>query len=79
MSSGNENSVAISPKGQVYTWGSGKNGKLGHGNDDDVMRPKEVQSFAGKKVNYVSSSYHTAVVTSEGDIFTWYANKIDFQ
>ena len=28
---GNSYSAAITDKGQLYTWGSGENGRLGHG------------------------------------------------
>ena len=70
MSFGNELSVAVTPKGEVFTWGNGEVGSLGHGTNNDVMRPKQVMSLLGKKVIQVSCSNHTAVVTSEGHLFT---------
>jgi hypothetical protein len=35
------------------------------------MKPKQVKSLLGKAVTQVCCSYHTAVVTREGELFTW--------
>ena len=33
--------------GDVYTWGNGKSGALGHGNWDEVVLPKKVEGLSG--------------------------------
>jgi alpha-tubulin suppressor-like RCC1 family protein len=63
--------------------GYGEYGKLGHGNEVSISKPKHVISLIGKKVVDVNcGSTHTAVVTSEGGLYTWYVNdrrhNIDF-
>jgi alpha-tubulin suppressor-like RCC1 family protein len=72
--------VAITPTGELFTWG--KYFALGHGNLEQVDQPKQVASLIGKKVAHVSCGHHhTVVVTSEGDLYTWYVLKryhIDF-
>jgi alpha-tubulin suppressor-like RCC1 family protein len=63
--------TAIIAGGQLYTWGKGTKGVLGHGNEDDVPRPKLVEFFADKTVVGVACSMaHTAVVTSDGKVYT---------
>ena len=70
---GNTHSVGVTPKGEVFTWGhSNKKGSLGHGTSNDtILKPAHVKSLAGKTVTHVSCSNHTAVVTTEGELFTW--------
>lgn len=47
ISCGGEHSVAISTKGEVYTFGKGHHGQLGHGsNSENQNFPKRVESFA---------------------------------
>lgn len=36
---------SLSDEGAVYSWGSGKNGRLGHGNGKDIVRPKKIASL----------------------------------
>ena len=67
--------VGVTPKGDLYTWGSGCSGQLGHGDTNDVDKPKLVtsSSLIDKEVVHVScGGYHTALVTSEGELYTWY-------
>ena len=66
---GNNHSVGVTPKGEVFTWGKGL---LGHGTTNDaILKPAHVKSLVGKTVTHVSCSNHTAVVTTEGELFTW--------
>ena len=66
--------AGITPTGDLYSWGHGDYGQLGHGNNITIDRPKRVACLEGEKVTHVAcGSYHTAVVTSEGHLYTWYA------
>lgn len=40
MAAGQYHSVALSSLGQVFTWGWGIHGQLGHGNCDNEFLPK---------------------------------------
>jgi alpha-tubulin suppressor-like RCC1 family protein len=71
MTLGYSHSVGVTPKGELFTWGRGGNGSLGHGNNDTVMKPTHVKNLMGKTVAHVCCSDHTAVVTTEGELFTW--------
>jgi len=53
----------------LYTWGQGEDGQLGHGDSEDVSRPREVTEFADANVQMVCcGAHHTiAVVTGAPD------------
>ena len=71
---GDFHTAAVTPTGELYTWGEGVNGKLGHGNNEPEVKPKLVTCLTtGKKVVHVNcGDCHTAVVTTEGELYTWY-------
>ena len=76
---GSYHTAAVTPTGDLYTWGRGCWGRLGHGNNEKEDKPKHVTSLIGKKVVHVQcGNIHTAVVTSDGDLYTWYVC-IDFK
>jgi hypothetical protein len=62
--------------GQVFTWGNGSRGCLGHGDQEDVLEPKRVEgSLLGAHVVAVAASIDgTAAVTEEGKLFYWGAS-----
>ena len=47
-------------------------GKLGHGNEAGCSTPKRVEGLAGLVVAQIAcGSRHTAVVTSQGALYSW--------
>jgi len=40
---GGAHSAAITARGELYTWGKGRYGRLGHGDGEDQLRPKLVR------------------------------------
>lgn len=65
-------SCAVSESGEVYTWGSGKDGQLGHGDVKDVYTPKAVRSLQSKLIRHVSlAEHHAAAVSESGVLYTW--------
>ncbi len=42
ISCGGAHSAAITANGELYTWGKGRYGRLGHGDGEDQMRPRIV-------------------------------------
>jgi alpha-tubulin suppressor-like RCC1 family protein len=62
ISAGHNSSAAINSKGQIYTWGSGQHGKLGHGTIENYPSPKKLTD---KKLNnnrfylITIGNYHT--------------------
>merc|ERR1719421_1085655 len=73
ISLGPHHSAALTPKGEVYTWGQA--GRLGHasqGAEVDEMVPRLVEALSGVFVVQVSCGHsHCAAVTETGDVWAW--------
>jgi alpha-tubulin suppressor-like RCC1 family protein len=70
VSAGRHHCLAISSVYHLYSWGSGRNGKLGHGNFENVHSPEFVQFFDKYYVEACSAGdNHSAVLmrTKRGD------------
>ncbi|CAH1796720.1 unnamed protein product [Owenia fusiformis] len=65
--------LALTTEGEIYSWGDGDYGKLGHGNSSTQKYPKLIQgALAGKVVKTMSAGYrHSAAVTVDGELYTW--------
>ncbi|GLE05503.1 hypothetical protein PINS_up014526, partial [Pythium insidiosum] len=51
---GEEHSAAVSSDGVLYCWGSGRDGKLGNGCDNDELTPYPVEALASVRVAKVA-------------------------
>lgn len=71
---GSTYSACLTKNGELYTWGRGSYGRLGHGFCDDVMIPTLVTALSGHKINHVacgSGDSQTLCVTTSGIVFSW--------
>jgi len=69
---GSGHTVVLTTDGEVFTWGRGDDGRLGHGDNGWKYVPRITQSLTGQVVVQVTcGSYHTAAVTSDGSLHTW--------
>jgi len=72
VSCGDRHSAAITKEGRVCTFGSGQHGQLGHGNNADELRPKQIASLAEQRVEQVNCSANmTAAITEGGGLYLW--------
>ena len=74
VSAGELHSAAVTSDGDVYTWGDGFCGQLGHADKRPSMVPKQVESggLEDECVLTVScGSRHTLAVTEDGEVFSW--------
>lgn len=65
--------LAVSDKGEVFSWGSGQYGRLGQGHLRDRYSPLMIsEPLRGKQVQLVAcNEYHSAAVCDNGEIYTW--------
>ncbi len=65
-------SAAVTKCGRLYTWGHGKSGRLGHGDEVTCMLPTRVEGLAHQTVTEVATAEsHTVALTSNGAVFSW--------
>ena len=71
---GTFHTVVVTEGGGVYTFGDGKDGRLGHGDYQDQLAPKRVPAaeFNGERVVMVAAACaHTVALSEAGHVFTW--------
>ncbi|KAI3829058.1 hypothetical protein L1987_03172 [Smallanthus sonchifolius] len=62
----------VTKQGEIFTCGEESGGRLGHGTDQNVNRPRLVEFLSVNNVDYVAcGEYHTCAVSSSGDLYTW--------
>jgi len=72
VSANGVHTACVTKDGELFTWGNGEYGKLGHGDENDQHAPKRVEALVGKKVAMVSCGWHhTAVCTKNGRMHTF--------
>eukprot|EP01006_Ploeotia_vitrea_P052763 TRINITY_DN67725_c10_g1_i1.p1 TRINITY_DN67725_c10_g1~~TRINITY_DN67725_c10_g1_i1.p1 ORF type:complete len:398 (+),score=178.69 TRINITY_DN67725_c10_g1_i1:757-1950(+) len=72
---GEAHTLVLSELGQVYSFGRGKCGRLGIGNEQAQMYPKLVTKLSGKKVVKIACGYyHSLVITADGRLMSFGAN-----
>ncbi|XP_064390094.1 probable E3 ubiquitin-protein ligase HERC1 isoform X2 [Halichondria panicea] len=63
--------IALTETGNVYSWGKGYKGRLGHQGSDNVRSPKLIEAFSSVDVVMIAAGdYHCAVVSSQGELYT---------
>lgn len=72
VNSGGKHCLALTTDGEVYAWGEGEDGKLGHGNRMSYDRPKLLEHLNGMSVADIAcGSAHSAAITASGHVLTW--------
>ncbi|OMO79108.1 Zinc finger, FYVE-type [Corchorus olitorius] len=72
ISCGNKHAVLVTRQGQIFSWGEGSGGRLGHGVEADVSQPMLISALSESAIGFVAcGDFHTCAVTLSGDLFTW--------
>ena len=69
---GSKHIVLVTKQGAIFSWGKELGGRLGHGVEADVSRPKLIDSLSGLNIELIAcGEYHTCAVTLSGELYTW--------
>jgi hypothetical protein len=73
---GQDAAFAIGDDGELFSWGRGDNGLLGHGDEQDQASPKRVEAMRGIRIISVSvGADHAIAFAEDGLVYTWGENK----
>ena len=61
-------SVVLTERGEVYTFGDGTRGALGHGRAEDELMPRRIEAFGSGVTNIVAGGLHTVVEREGGNL-----------
>ncbi|KAL8096423.1 ultraviolet-B receptor UVR8 isoform X2 [Apium graveolens] len=77
VSCGADHSTAYSESSkQVYSWGWGDFGRLGHGNSTDVFIPQPIKALHGMPIKQIAcGDSHCLAVSMEGEVHSWGRNQ----
>eukprot|EP00252_Welwitschia_mirabilis_P019140 TRINITY_DN4353_c0_g1_i1.p1 TRINITY_DN4353_c0_g1~~TRINITY_DN4353_c0_g1_i1.p1 ORF type:complete len:1124 (+),score=296.88 TRINITY_DN4353_c0_g1_i1:577-3948(+) len=67
--------IAATFGGDVFTWGTNREGQLGYTSVDTQPTPRRVSLLRAKVISVAAANKHSAAVTDSGDVFTWGCNK----
>ena len=72
VAAGRNHSLALSWTGEVYSWGCGLQGVLGHGDQVQQVCPRQISALKGSRVQSIAAGrLHSLAATREGVCFTW--------
>ncbi|XP_011257668.1 probable E3 ubiquitin-protein ligase HERC4 isoform X1 [Camponotus floridanus] len=73
---GIEHSIALTNDGELYSWGSNREGQLGIGSHTVTeIKPKRIITLAAVPIAFIAcGGYHTVVISKSGVVFAWGRN-----
>lgn len=72
IAAGDGFSMALSVDGEVFTWGSGNQGRLGTGQDADCPVPVRVIGLTGKKIVKIAAGFQFGLALDDaGRVYAW--------
>lgn len=72
VNSGGKHCLARTDTSDVYSWGEGDDGKLGHGTKTHCEKPRLIEALRGKRIVMVAcGGAHSAAISASGYLYTW--------
>jgi myosin heavy subunit len=68
---GADHTLALSDIGQLFSWGGGSRGQLGHGAGVDLASPTPIDRFRRRVTAIGCGAFHSVAVTGTGALFVW--------
>ena len=78
ITAGGFHSAALTQEGQVFTWGAGSGGALGHGDARTQRKPKRVDGLPVSATAVACGSGTTCAVGADGSLWLWGKNAARF-
>ncbi|KAK1336546.1 hypothetical protein QTO34_002577 [Cnephaeus nilssonii] len=73
--SGEADALLPSLRTEVWTWGKGKEGQLGHGDVLPRLQPLCVKCLDGKEIIHLEAGgYHSLALTAKSQVYSWGSN-----
>jgi alpha-tubulin suppressor-like RCC1 family protein len=70
VAAGTLHSIVLTREGDVFTWGDGSRGQLGHGNMDSQRVPKRVEGLTNV-TDIAAGEAHILALVEVGPVYTW--------
>ncbi|KAK7486952.1 hypothetical protein BaRGS_00021768, partial [Batillaria attramentaria] len=68
--------LALTKSGTLFSWGKGDNFRLGHGTEDHIRHPRQLEALAGRRVISASvGAMHCLALTEDGEVYGWGKNE----
>lgn len=65
-------SLALCASGRLFSWGHGKSGRLGHGNENSYPEPAVITALESVSiVSVAAGENHTLAVSRDGQVYSW--------
>jgi alpha-tubulin suppressor-like RCC1 family protein len=74
VAAGHMHSIAKTASGELWTWGRGNSGQLGHGGKEHFAVPRVVGGIGGAVVGMAGGSTYSFVTTAEGRVLAFGSN-----
>lgn len=69
-------SVALTQEGRLFSWGIGRGGRLGHGNEEIQPFPCLIRSLSNVVITAISAAEnHCLAVSNTGEMYSWGSNR----
>lgn len=69
---GDDHVVALTEHGYMLTWGEGKDGRLGHGDELSRPQPRLLKALLHKRITQIAcGGRHTLALAEDGDVYAW--------
>jgi alpha-tubulin suppressor-like RCC1 family protein len=77
VAAGRAHTLALAEEGAVYSFGAGRDGRLGHGDMKDVGMPRQIDNFvkSQKQIKFIDAGgCHSIFITCDGETYTCGSN-----
>uniref|UniRef100_A0A7S4HU11 RCC1-like domain-containing protein n=1 Tax=Vannella robusta TaxID=1487602 RepID=A0A7S4HU11_9EUKA len=75
IAAGFEHCLALTSNGEVFSWGNGVEGQLGHGDPDERAIPKRIEGLPPDIMSIAAGVDTSAAITLNGELYLWGSNE----